>query len=127
MLQCIQTLTAPNHTPDHTPTHMLWQLKLVWSYIQLHRSHTCFRGCSPLLTQHYVAAANCKVWKHLHQRDRLFPDVLKSYLLSSKGVWSHSVEELVLLVMGLVWFDIPPAALIKLNSNCKYLPCPQDL
>ena len=120
VLQCVQELTAPNHTPDHTPTHMLWQLKLAWSYTQLYHSHEYFRGDSPVLTQHYVAAVNGKVWKHLNQSNRLLQNMIKSYLLSSEGVRSRTSEELVLLVMALVWFDIPAAALVKLNSNCKY-------
>lgn len=101
---------------------MLWQLKLASGYTHLytHSPPAGWNGGAPLLSQQYVATLNARVWRHLHHQKQLLLSVLKSYLLPAEGVWSRGLDALVLLVMELVWSEIPAATQLNLTSNCEF-------
>lgn len=79
---------------------MLWQLKLMSGYVN---GCVPWTGGGPLLSRQFVAALVGKVWKQVWaDKDA----VLNTLKMHSEGVWSHSLEQVVLLATLLVWADI---------------------
>lgn len=80
---------------------------------------SCSRHSS-LLSDKYVATLQLKVWQLLRQREDTILPVLRAYLLpGTQGVWSHSKEALVLLMMLVVWSDIPAPGQLNLTPQCR--------